>query len=316
MNKTKYLLLMVVSIFSLVIWSASSFADDWTGGTVQGYYTARGWNTYEAGWLIGHRVYSPVGGDLGYISDLLVDRNDGHVALVILSDVPGFGDRFVAAPFGVLERTGENFFQLNFGDRDIAIANTFLEDRYAYELTRAMDTVGLSKIPSAIDPLWADTVYRFYGQTPYWTEGKTPRPDMMTYRTAGPINFESFFGAAGSSALLGATVEANGGKTGVRINDLVIDSRDGRVVFVVVDRVPGRGDAMVAVPFSELSMSGNAYAFNFTDDRLASGPTYNKFGGANNPTYARDVYVYFGLQPYWSEGGGMGSTLDEPMTDD
>jgi sporulation protein YlmC with PRC-barrel domain len=305
MNKTKYLFIMAVSIFSLVVWSASSFGENWTEGTVQGYYMAKGWNTYEAGWLIGHRVYSPVGGDLGYISDLMIDRDDGHVALVILSDVPGFGDRFVAAPFGALERTGENIFQLNFGERDIAIANTFLEDRYAYELTRSVDTVGLSMIPSAIDPLWADTVYRFYGQTPYWTEGKTPRPDIMAYRTPGPINVESFFGTAGSSALLGATVESNGGKTVARISDLVIDSRDGRVALVVVDRVPERGDAMVAVPFGELSMSGNAYAFNFTDDRLAAAPTYNEFADANNPKRAEDIYRYFGLQPYWSEGGDM-----------
>jgi hypothetical protein len=137
----------------------------------------------------------------------------------------------------------------------------------------------------------------------------------MAYRTAGPINVESFFGPAGSSALLGATVESNGGKTVARISDLVIDSRDGRVALVVVDRVPGRGDAMVAVPFGELSMSGNAYAFNFTDDRLAAAPGFDEFADSNNPTYARDVYVYFGLQPYWSEGGGMGPTMDEPMTD-
>jgi len=146
---------MVVSIFSLVVWSASSFGNDWAEGTVQGYYMARGWNTFEAGWLIGHRVYSPVGGDLGYISDLMIDRDDGHVALV------------------------------------------------------------------------------------------------------------------------------------------------------VVDRVPGRGDAMVAVPFGELSMSGNAFAFNFTDDRLAAAPTYNEFADANNPKRAEDIYRYFGLQPYWSEGGDM-----------
>jgi len=315
MNKTKYLLIMVVSIFSLVVWSGSSFGDNWTEGTVQGYYTARGWNAFEAGWLIGHKVYSPVGGDLGYISDLLIDRDDGHVALVILSDVPGFGDRFVAAPFGALERTGENIFQLNFGDRDIAIANTFFEDQYAYELTRWMDTVGLSRVPSAIDPLWADTVYRFYGQTPYWTDGETPRPDIMVYRTAEPTNLEFLFGSAGSSVLLGATVESSGGNAVARISDLVVDSRDGRVALVVVDRVPGRHDAMVAVPFGELSMSGDAFAFNFTDDRLAAAPAYKEFADASNPQKAGDTYRYFGLQPYWSEGEGTGSSMDQPMSD-
>lgn len=310
MNKTKYLLIMLVAVLSLVVWGGRSFGEEWVEGSVQGYYHSKGWDTFEAGWLIGHAVYSPVGGDLGQIKDLLIDREDGHIALVILSDVPGFGSECVAAPFGALERTGENIFWLNFGDRDVPIASNY-QDQYAYELTRFRSTIGISSIPSSIDPLWADSVYRFYGQTPYWTEGKTPHPDLMSYRAAQPFITESFYMGTGAPVLMGATVQSTDGKAVARIDDLVIDSKDGRVALLVLDQVPGRGDAQVAVPFGGLSMSGNAFALNTTEDRLAAAPGFDEFADTHNLQKAEDIYVYFGLQPYWTEGGQMpGSSME------
>ena len=145
MNKTKYLLVAAVAVFSLVLWSGSSLAQEWAEGNVQSYYQPRGWDTFEAGWLVGHRVYSPIGGDLGQIADLLIDRSDGHVALVIISDVPGFEDKYVAAPFSCLIRTGENVFNLSFGDRDVPVTD-FYADSYAYELERYASTVGLNPV--------------------------------------------------------------------------------------------------------------------------------------------------------------------------
>jgi sporulation protein YlmC with PRC-barrel domain len=309
-NKTKYLIIALVSVFSLVLWGGRSFSQEWAEGTVQSYYQSKGWDGFEGGWLIGHRVYSPVGGDLGQICDLMIDRSDGHIALVILSDVPGFGSEFVAAPFGALERTGDNVFQLNFGDRDIPVASTY-EDQYAYELARYRSTVGFSTIPSSIDPLWADTLYRFYGQTPYWTEGKTPHQDIMSYRTAHFSITESFFMGTTAPVLMGATVQSQDGTAVARIDDLVIDSKDGRVALLVLDQVPGRADAQVAVPFADLSLSGNAFAFNFTEDRLADAPSFDEFADANNPQKAEDIYRYFGEQPYWTEGGNMSAPMME-----
>ena len=293
---------MLVSVFSLVLWGGLSFAqyDDMAGGTVQNYYESMGWGGIGADWLIGHSVYSPVGGYLGQIDNLAIDKSDGHIVLVILSDVPGFGNRLAVAPFSALERTGETTFQLNFGDMDVPIAE-FPTDRYAFTMAMNMDTIGLSRFPSAIDPLWADTVYRFYGQTPYWTEGKTVHPDILAYRASGSFNLVALFGGTESPVLLGSMVRSSDGKTMAKIDDLLIDSKDGRVALIVVGDVPGRGDAMVAVPFDELSMSGNAFAFNFTGDRLASAPVF-MFADADNPRYARDVYGYFGLQPYWTTG--------------
>ncbi len=205
MNKTKYSSIALVYIFSLILLGSSAFAQEGSSGFYQSYpaqagsgafeqvypegtvginpnptgefpgassvgYQPMGWDTFRAGWLIGHEVNSPLGGGLGQIEDLMIDRTDGHVALVILSGVQGFGAKYVAAPFGALERTGEDTFRLNFGDQYYSVSG-YYEGPYAYQLNAWSGIVGLSTIPSSIDPLWADSVYRFYGQTPYWTEG-------------------------------------------------------------------------------------------------------------------------------------------------
>ena len=311
MNKTKYLFIAFIAVFSLMLWGERSRAQDneWVEGAVQGYYQTTRWNGVEAGQLIGQKVFSPVGGDLGQISDLLIDRFDERIVLVILSDVPGVGSQFVAAPISALERTGQSIYQLNFGDRDIPIASTY-QDPYAYELMRHRDTLGLSTIPSAIDSTWADSVYRFYGQTPYWAAA--PRMVILSYRAAEPSMGESLFMGKTSWALMGATVWSGNGIAVARIDDLVVDLKDGRVTLLVLDQVPGRGEAQVAVPFAELSMNGKPFALNTTEDSLAAAPSFNEFADVNDPQKVEDIYRYFGLQPYWSEGD---SIMDQPASD-
>ncbi len=303
----------LASILGFVLWSTSSFAQqEWIPGTVQNYYQPKGWDAIEGRWLIGQRVYSPAGGDLGQISDLLIDRVDGHVCLVILSDVPGFGSNFVAAPFGAIERTGENIVQLNFGDRDIPIASGY-EDPYAYELSRYRSTLELSAIPSAIDPLWADAVYRFSGMRPYWRVERTAPPDIMAYRTAGEtFSLAALFGGETTPRLVGARVQSSDEKVTARILELVIDSRDGRVALLVLDRVPGNTTELVAVPFGELSMSGNAFVLNVTEDRLAAAPGLTGYADLSNRQYADSIYRFFGVQPYWTEDGNMPHSVVEP----
>jgi hypothetical protein len=115
-----------------------------------------------------------------------------------------------------------------------------------------------------------------------------------------------------SWALMGATVWSGNGIAVARVDDLVVDLKDGRVTLLVLDQVPGRGEAQVAVPFAELSMNGKPFAFNTTEDRLAAAPSFNEFADLNDPQKVEDIYRYFGLQPYWSEGD---STLGQDASD-
>ena len=104
MNRSKYLMIVAIPLFGLVLWHSFSFGQEWGERTPGNYYQPKGWNAFQASWMIGTRVYSPAGGFLGLIRDLMIDKSNGDIVLVILSDVPDFKDRFVAAPFGALER--------------------------------------------------------------------------------------------------------------------------------------------------------------------------------------------------------------------
>jgi sporulation protein YlmC with PRC-barrel domain len=316
MNKTVKIL-AVISIFSFLFLASSSFAQEREYQkanrlgplvTVCVPYERTGLELSEASWLIGQRVYSPLGGELGQIDDLMIDRTNGQIALVILSGVQGFGPGYVAAPFSALERTGANTFELNFDNQYISIPLSNVgplpakyEDPYAYELYKNRSVVGLSTISSRIDPLWADSLYQFYGQRPYWTEGKAVPPDIMAYRASEPSMLKSLFGEKSAPALMDSTVESKGRKTEARIDDLVIDSNDGRVAFLVLDKVPGRGDMQVAVPFSELSRIDHAYVLNITGDRLAAAPSFDQYTDMNNLRWAENVYRFFGERPCWTE---------------
>ncbi len=333
MYKTKFLFIVALAVFSLVLWGSHSFAqsNEWVEGTVQGGYPVRGWDAFEASWLIGHKVVSPdYDGYLGQISDLLIDRSNGRVLFVVLSDTPGAGMEPIAVPFSALVRTGYDTFQLSFAGLDVPLANmehqyyNALGDRYARFLAKNRGTIGMTTIPASIDPLWADSVYEFYGLTPYWTEGKTPHPDIVSFRETKMLGAEIV--APGSAYVEkrtavestptcppGAKVESRekvverhggietSGNIYGRIDDLIIDYPDGRVAFVVLDHVPGRaGDALVAVPFSELSWNGNAYVLNISGDQLAGAPAF-VLSDINNPRRAEEIYIHFGVTPYWTE---------------
>ena len=106
-----------------------------------------------------------------------------------------------------------------------------------------------------------EDVYRFHGMAPYWSEGshvysKHEEP-MGGYRT---------------SKLIGAMVRTSNGEDLGRIDDLLIDSADGRIVSLGVSRLGGK---TVAVPFSALSRSGeDAFVLDTTVKALEAAPAF------------------------------------------
>ena len=91
-----------------------------------------------------------------------------------------------------------------------------------------------------------------------------------------------------------------------RISDFVVDS-NGHIEFAIVQvgfPEVGRDSKLVAVPFSALSRpEGKYYVLNITRERLVSAPQFVEKKDLSNLAFAESVYRYFGLQPYWTEGG-------------
>ena len=138
-------------------------------------------------------------------------------------------------------------------------------------------------IPSVITPQWVAAIYRRFGQEPYWTQkGEQPLKDLELYQ---------------NTKLMGAKVQTPKGEEVARVNDLVINSSDWHIVFVVLSDIPEKGDALVAVPFADLSRTGdNIFVVNTTKDQLRSAPSFDEASDLNNLKFAEDDYGYF-FQP-------------------
>lgn len=309
MNKTGKIVVALASVFCLVLLGGSAFAQEYSeqfpGGTVGAIYQPVGrFDTFEASWMIGYEVTDNHGGTLGQISSFIIDKTNGRIALVVLSDVPNIGAKELALPYSSIVRTGENTFQFNPGDMVIYPSGWLYTSPYVYSLTWPPSTSDLYGIPSEITPDWVAHLYTHYGQQPYWTEpGEKPH-----------ASFELF----PSTTLMGAEVQTPTGEGVAMVNDLVIDSSGGHIAFAVLSDVPDRGDALVAVPFGALSRSGEmVFVLNTTKEQLAAAPSFNGSADMTNLRYADNVYRYFGVQPYWTEGGAMESpTAEQPMSEE
>lgn len=129
---------------------------------------------------------------------------------------------------------------------------------------------------------------------------------------AGAQGSKSSYKAYDTNGLIGTRVENPLGEEVGSIQDFVIDS-DGHVEFVIVSHdfyweyVP-RPSQIVVVPFSEMTVKPNAKAsvLKFSAWELDFAPIFEK-SDIGHRSWAEGVYKYFGLRPYWAEGGRKAS---------
>ena len=112
-------------------------------------------------------------------------------------------------------------------------------------------------------------------------------------------------------ATIGTSVHNPQGEYLGRIGDFVYDA-EGHVDFAILSvggfwRIGGK---RIAVPFAALSYDSQNRHFilDTTAERLESAPRYDS-KALGDRKWADQVYRYFGLQPYWTEG----ETTEHPM---
>ncbi len=260
----------------------------------RGVHRAMNWRTYEASWLIGQRVNGRAGNYIGQISNLVIDQANDRVALVVLSDVPGFGTDQVAIPYGCLERSDHHTFTVRFPIMETAYVNN-REDPDLYFLRQYPTDSPLYSIPQPIDPNWVAEVYRTYGLAPYWTQKGGWAPSAKDFYQ--------------STKLIGTQVHSPQGRVEARVTDVIIDSSSGHIALLVLSDVKGMGDNRVAVPFGLVNRTSNGiFALNGTEDELASAPSFHEWD-MNRRGYVAHVYRSFGVQPSWT-GGGKAKAMD------
>jgi hypothetical protein len=84
----------------------------------------------------------------------------------------------------------------------------------------------------------------------------------------------------------------------------VVEGPEGRAAFAVLTYwVSDDTQQRVAVPLDALSCKEQSCVLNASKDSLDSAPIFVSEGDLAEPKTAEDIYRYFGVQPYWTEGG-------------
>jgi sporulation protein YlmC with PRC-barrel domain len=107
--------------------------------------------------MIGDKVVSPDGEDLGTLKELMFDLDEGRVSYAVLSfgGILGFGDKLFAIPWEALTINREDHtFILNVDKEQLENAPGFDKDNWP-------DT-------AQYEAGWLLDVYNYYGYTPYW----------------------------------------------------------------------------------------------------------------------------------------------------
>ena len=115
----------------------------------------------SAGRILGEKVVSPAGEQLGNIKDFMIDLDDGHISYVVLSfgGFLGLGDKLFAIPWEALMLDTEaQAFILDVDKDTLKNAPGFDKDHW----------------PNASDyeAGWLMDIYEYYGYSPYWMPGK------------------------------------------------------------------------------------------------------------------------------------------------
>jgi sporulation protein YlmC with PRC-barrel domain len=226
--------------------------------------------------LIGKEVYSSDNQKIGKIDNLIVDLESGHVLYAVVNAK----NKVAVAP---------GIFQEPSRDRITAtVDKAKLEG--APEFTSDMD-----KRESMAKADFVSQVYQYFGQNAWW-QGATA------------ANAGSFNNVHKASDLDGMKVFNTSNETIGMVDNLAIDLPAGRVVYVIFS------------PASSLKLGNNLYAlppnaFTLSSDQknLVTGIDQSKFANAphfaknqwpnlSSPTYAQQVYQYYG-KDLWFHGG-------------
>ena len=157
--------------------------------------------------------------------------------------------------------------------------------------------------PNFTDEQFANTIYKYYGLTPYWERGGVVRttgetPGMTeNYRmrwNERPVAWQKLSDLCGKE--VGTAETENVGK----LNDLAIDPDQGRILYGILSY----GGKFFALPWATLTLTDDSQRFvlhtakSQLNDEVAF--TKDNWPNLTNPGYAMGTYEHYKVQPYWT----------------
>jgi sporulation protein YlmC with PRC-barrel domain len=237
----------------------------------------------SAGRIKGDRIVNAAGDDLGKIEDLMIDLQDGRVAYAVLSfgGFLGMGDKFFAIPWQAFSlRPYERAFLLDIPREVLEKAEGFDKDHWPVTRGELLRT------------------YTYYGYQPYWRTEVTGQVSKTSEENPEFLSTDS---------IQGDKVVNPAGEDLGKIEELMIDLKDGRVAYAVLSfgGFLGIGNKLFGIPWNALSLRvhENAFLLDIPKDMLKKAEGFDKGHWPDtNREWLANMYKFYGYQPYWRTG--------------
>lgn len=238
------------------------------------------------------------GEDIGDVKDLLVSR-DGQIEYAIL-DIDEGDDKRVAVPWKALQVSVDR------------------EDPDEYEISAMVDAQRLRTAPQFSESDWPDLAsadwsrevdefFRDVGDMGRDARpAGTPTDEGAGARPAGMARSVSFR----ATNLQGCQVATSGGENAGEIENLGIDTKNGRIPFVVLSTggFLGLGEDHHAVPMQAFTFSRDedndlTCRLNIPESKLENAPKFDKsdWDAAGDVVFLEKVFTHYGYPAYWNE---------------
>jgi sporulation protein YlmC with PRC-barrel domain len=221
-------------------------------------------------------VQNQQGERLGKIEDVVIDTADGRIAYTALDS--GLLDPLLAVPWKTLRvAQDKSTVTLDVAKEALQKAPTFRRENW----------------PDTVDPDWLASVYSYYGYPSY------PGLTEITVRHVRLVR---------STTLQGLNVRSPEREELGKIEDLVVDLREGYIAYVILGRggLLGVGKTIHAVPWTAMKIEPieRVAVLYIEKEKLDNAPPLEE--GTWQETASRKwltgIYAYYGARPYWDEG--------------
>lgn len=247
--------------------------------------------------LIGRDVQNRQGEDLGDVEDVLVNINSGEVEYAVLSfgGFLGMGDKLFAFPLTAFDRSQ---------DRDhlvLAIDQNRLENAPGFERDNWPNYEGG-------DTSFFDRVRSFFGGG---SDQNANRQQAQRQGQGQQAQGQQQRGMMRVSELNGRDVQDRNGRDVGEIEDVVLNIREGKVAYVVldVDRGWTQSDRLLSLPLDAVNAPterGNDLVLSMDRDRLdtSRGFESNNWPDVNAPSFSRNT------ESYYTSSGQSGTSVE------
>jgi sporulation protein YlmC with PRC-barrel domain len=123
-----------------------------------------------------------------------------------------------------------------------------------------------------------------------------------------------------ASTLAGDRVRNSAGDDLGKIEEIMIDVPTGRVAYAVLSfgGFLGMGSKLFAIPWEALTLDEREHEFilNVDKQRLENAPGFDKDSWPDmaDPSFGKEIYGYYGYEPYWDEGSGYSERPNRDRT--